>query len=51
MRPTTIAGVGTGAQINDGIKLLMGAGGARRGMTFCDRRGNGGWTNPRFRVQ
>ena len=21
------------------------------GMTFCDRRGNGGWTNPRFRVQ
>jgi len=21
------------------------------GMTFCDRRDNGGWTNPRLRVQ
>jgi len=20
-------------------------------MTFCDMRGNGGWANPRFRVQ
>jgi len=20
-------------------------------MTFCDRRGNGGWTNPHFRIQ
>ena len=33
-----------------GIKLHMGGRG-RPGMTFCDMRENGGWTNPRLRVQ
>ena len=28
-----------------------GRAGAGRGMTFCDMRENGGWTNPRLRVQ
>jgi hypothetical protein len=23
----------------------------RQGTTFCDKRVNGGWTNPRFRIQ
>jgi len=32
-------------------KATYGWAGTGRGMTFCDKRENGGWTNPRFRVQ
>jgi hypothetical protein len=31
----------------NGLKLSVGG----LGMTFCDKRGNGGWTNPRLRIQ
>jgi len=33
------------------VKLFSGLAGAGWGMTFCDKPGNWGWTNPRFRVQ
>jgi len=32
-------------------KTAFGWAAARQGMTFCDKRGNGGWTNPHLRVQ
>jgi hypothetical protein len=32
-------------------KTTFGWAAAGQGMTFCDKRGNGGWTNPRLRVQ
>ena len=32
-------------------KTAYGWAGTGQGMTFCDRRENGGWTNPRLRVQ
>jgi len=37
--------------MNKWNKAAYGWAWAGLGMTFCDRRVNGGWTNPHFRVQ